>query len=158
LKIRTGVCRAVRVVVALAAFLLAPPGGAGGAERARACPPGTADTALDRVNAARRSARLPAVRPHDRLQRVARIRALEMARRGRLTHDGIRAILRSSGYSRIAFGENLLAGLDDPAAVIDAWLRSEGHRRNVLGDYRDLGTACAVDPSGRWWWSLVLAR
>src|SRR5574340_1021592 len=41
-----------------------------------------------------------------------------------------------SGYS--AFGENLAAGYDTPEQVVAAWMKSDGHRQNILSlNYRE---------------------
>ena len=38
---------------------------------------------------------------------------------------------KRAGYGR-AVGENLAAGYDDIATLVDAWMASPGHRANIL--------------------------
>jgi uncharacterized protein YkwD len=48
--------------------------------------------------------------------------------------------MRDAGYSRRPLGEDIAAGLDRPAAVVKAWLKSPGHCRAIItGRARELG-------------------
>ena len=60
--------------------------------------------------------------------------------------------MRAAGYSYRAAGENIAAGrsLSDPAAVVQAWLKSPGHCRVIMnGKYKELGIG-RVEGSGKW--------
>lgn len=49
-------------------------------------------------------------------------------------------------------GENIARGQADPAAVMDAWMNSEGHRQNILNcDYKTLGVGVFIADGGPWW-------
>ncbi|MER6916216.1 CAP domain-containing protein [Streptomyces sp. NPDC000594] len=49
-------------------------------------------------------------------------------------------------------GENIARGQADAAAVMDAWMNSEGHRANILNcDYKTLGVGVHTAPGGPWW-------
>jgi uncharacterized protein YkwD len=56
------------------------------------------------------------------------------------------------GLSRWAFGENIawgMRGRGTPKAIVDAWMRSAGHRANILNrDFRELGIGFAVGTPG----------
>jgi hypothetical protein len=48
--------------------------------------------------------------------------------------------LRAAGYGFRAAGENIAAGQRDPADVMNAWMNSSGHRRNILStNFREIG-------------------
>jgi uncharacterized protein YkwD len=67
---------------------------------------------------------------------------------GRSPFDRIRA----AGYNYRAAGENIAAGrsLSDPAAVVQAWLKSPGHCRVIMnGKYTELGIG-RVEGPGKW--------
>jgi uncharacterized protein YkwD len=64
--------------------------------------------------------------------------------------------MRRTGYIRGGCwraGENLAVGVGryaTPRAIFEGWMRSEGHRRNILGDYRDLGLGLRVGDLRGW--------
>ena len=47
------------------------------------------------------------------------------------------------GYSYAALGENLATGQRRAEAVVEQWMRSPGHRANIMGDFEDAGIAIA---------------
>ena len=159
---------------ALAALLLAlAPGGAAAAggrgdDRAGACPaasavPATA-AAADRsersllclINRERARAGLRPLRPNRCLARAAAGHVRDMVRHRYFAHtsrDGrsFARRIRATGYApptaRWTVGENLAWGAapaGDPAWVVRAWLRSPGHRANLLSArFRDAGVGVA---------------
>ncbi|MFF7382784.1 CAP domain-containing protein [Streptomyces griseoluteus] len=49
-------------------------------------------------------------------------------------------------------GENIARGQSDAAAVMDAWMKSPGHRANILNcDFKTLGVGVHMAPGGPWW-------
>ncbi|MGW2210073.1 CAP domain-containing protein [Streptomyces sp. NPDC001781] len=49
-------------------------------------------------------------------------------------------------------GENIARGQSDAAAVMDAWMKSPGHRANILNcDFKTLGVGVHTAPGGPWW-------
>jgi uncharacterized protein YkwD len=110
------------------------------------CPSG-ADVASARpailclVNAERTSRGLRALREQPRLRKAARRFARRMARRNVFAHNRrglVRRIKRTGyvrGYRRWSIGENIAWGqgsAGDPAAIVQAWMASPPHRRNIL--------------------------
>lgn len=58
--------------------------------------------------------------------------------------------MRAAGYSRRPLTENIAAGLDGPAAVVRAWLKSPGHCRAIMdARARELGVG-RVEGSGEY--------
>jgi uncharacterized protein YkwD len=97
------------------------------------------------------------------LGRVAEAHSRAMANGNYFAHKdqnghtpGDRAEL--AGYSGMAIGENIAAGLDTSQRVVDGWLASPGHCRNLMNpQFRELGAAYAVDPksdAGIYWTAL----
>jgi uncharacterized protein YkwD len=119
----------------------------------RECAAGTVDRVLALVNAARHDAGAAALHLDDRLQWAARKRAIDMAKSGKLTHDGWLTPINQSGYPWHALGENIAVGYGSADAVVNAWLGSSGHRANMLAGYRDTGIGCVIDRNGSPWWS-----
>jgi uncharacterized protein YkwD len=49
-------------------------------------------------------------------------------------------------------GENIARGQADAAAVMDAWMKSDGHRANILNcDFKTLGVGVHFASGGPWW-------
>ncbi|MEU9214745.1 CAP domain-containing protein [Streptomyces sp. NPDC048415] len=49
-------------------------------------------------------------------------------------------------------GENIARGQTTAAAVMDAWMNSEGHRANILNcDFKTLGVGAHFGSGGPWW-------
>jgi hypothetical protein len=47
---------------------------------------------------------------------------------------------REAGYGSISVGENIGAGYSTPQGVVDAWIRSDGHRANMLNSkFNEIG-------------------
>ncbi|HEX2988079.1 MAG TPA: CAP domain-containing protein, partial [Chloroflexota bacterium] len=76
------------------------------------------------------------------------------------TPEGTTPVSRSSaaGYPSFPWGtyvgENLAKGFDSPDTVMQGWMNSEGHRRNVLlPDYIEIGVAVAAAPDGTLYWA-----
>ncbi|MFK4099223.1 CAP domain-containing protein [Streptomyces sp. NPDC019531] len=49
-------------------------------------------------------------------------------------------------------GENIARGQSDPAAVMEAWMNSPGHKANILNcDFKTLGVGVVSGSGGPWW-------
>lgn len=49
-------------------------------------------------------------------------------------------------------GENIARGQSDPAAVMEAWMNSPGHKANILNcDFKTLGVGVQFGAGGPWW-------
>lgn len=117
---------------------------------------GFAEEVLQLVNVARAKA---GVRPLQRLEdltRAAAIRAEELTRRFSHTRpDGRDCFTAIKGRYRSA-GENIAAGQRSPAEVMDSWMHSEGHRRNILNPafkYFGLGFYAEPDSAMKFYWT-----
>ncbi len=118
-----------------------------------ACPASVRTAVVARVNAERRAAALRPLASDAGLGRAAQSRARAMASANRLSHAGWEsAIRREADAPTIA--ENVAYNYASADAVVDAWLRSPGHRANLLGrSFRRIGVGCVVDARARLWWA-----
>ena len=74
------------------------------------------------------------------VQRYAVRQAQRMARQERMFHQDLGVVMRRCDLS--AIGENVAYGYDSGRAVVRAWIKSDGHRYNLLNPrYRLLGMA-----------------
>ena len=108
---------------------------------------------FDRVNAERAARGLDPVVWHEGLAAVARQWSEEMARTDRFEHQDVRELLRRDRLSEfVALGENIFRATGPvPAGAIHAgWMRSAGHRANVVNpgwNRLGIGVFCAEDGS-----------
>ncbi len=145
--------------------------GIGGALQQCAPPPapvvvqvsGVQDAVVGAVNTHRAAAGRGLLVVDSRLTRAAQSHANDMANRRVTTHlgaDGSTAGQRIAlyGYGATTWGENVAAGQTTAAEVVGAWMRSSGHRANILGtDWINVGVAAAKGSNGVTYWTLVFA-
>jgi uncharacterized protein YkwD len=105
---------------------------------------------LAAINDQRKAAGQPPLTLDARLNEAAQKHAEDMLARTYYSHEGLegsqpRGRVRAAGYEPDIIGENIAAGHTDVAEVMDAWLHSPGHRRNILeGRFKNLGIGVAV--------------
>jgi uncharacterized protein YkwD len=127
---------------------------------AAGCMPADAKTFLDRTNALRSSAGVPALKESDTLTRKAEAWAQHMASTGKLSHSNLTDGL--SGLNWKALGENVgyASGSGDPLKRIhDMFVSSAPHRANLVNaGFTHMGVGVAKDSQGRVWVAEVFAR
>jgi uncharacterized protein YkwD len=76
---------------------------------------------------------------HPKLQKAARAHSRDMLEREYFAHGDTGARLRSHGYDWRTYGENI--GYNStPERMHNAWMNSEGHRKNILNSsFREIG-------------------
>ena len=117
---------------------------------------------LDAHNRERAEAELPPLAVSPALTAAAGLHAGEMVALGEITHEGPEGStpadrIRSQGYPYRRVGENVAAGQKTVEAVMGSWMNSEGHRENILGDFREMGAARVNDDEGLPYWCVVFA-
>lgn len=133
------------IVLALACLCLAP--GAGVA--------GPADAVLSAINAVRADAGCKPLRLDARLTAAARSHARAMAEQNFFGHAGrdgsrLTARIKRQGYSFRTAAENIAAGQKSAGQVVQSWLDSSGHRRNILNcRMTETGIAVVYDPDDK---------
>jgi uncharacterized protein YkwD len=115
---------------------------------------GTPETATS-LNGFRASHGLSQLRTDGTLTTLASEHAGDMARRDSLDHDGFMAHRGPRG----ARAENVAYGCKDSACVIQQWVNSSGHRKNMLiPGLNRYGLASATSPSGKKYWTLLVGE
>ena len=160
---------AVLTALAVAVPLLAPdPGSA----QAPACPnqdsppaaigpQAAAAATLCLLNEVRAGQGLAPLAANARLAQAAQEHAADMVTNHYFAHDSLTGVqfndrIDATGYlnsvGRWSVGENLAWGTYDlatPAAIVNGWMNSPGHRANILGQFSEIGIAIvAADPQG----------
>ena len=105
---------------------------------------------LARVNAIRRKAGLNSLRLNSDLETAAQRHAEDMLARGYFAHESpsgttVRERSRKAGYNWTAIGENIAFGQTSVDEVVETWMGSPGHRKNILGrHFTELGVGLAL--------------
>ncbi|SFL90769.1 CAP domain-containing protein [Geodermatophilus ruber] len=111
------------------------------------------------VNEARAAAGCAPVVADAGLAAVARAHSADMRDRDFFSHTNPEGLspfdrARNAGIST-ARAENIAYGQPDAAAVMEGWMNSSGHRRNILDcDLTRLGVGVAEGAGGPWWTQL----
>lgn len=123
------------------------------------------DQVFEAINLERRAGGLPSLRRAGDLNAVARQHSRDMVARSYFAHtspegDDLRQRFARSGISNWrCIAENIAynRGYPDPvAAVVEGWMRSPGHRRNILNrQLTESGIGVAVDEGGRTYFTQV---
>ena len=112
------------------------------------------------VNAVRAENGLRPLSVNWELARVARYKSEDMAANRYFSHTSPTygtpfQMIRSFGLSYRTAGENIAYGQRTPAAVMDAWMNSSGHRANILSaSYTQIGVGYCSD--GRYWTQMFI--
>ncbi|MEP1536850.1 MAG: CAP domain-containing protein [Paracoccaceae bacterium] len=97
-----------------------------------------ADTSvLSVVNAERSERGLAALTWDDDLEQAAARHARDLHRTGRFSHEGsdgsnVLDRVTQSGFRACFAAENIAKGQRSLTSVMDSWMQSKGHRRNIL--------------------------
>lgn len=119
---------------------------------------------LELVNEQRRRHRLPALGASLALADAARLHARDMSREGYLEHDSFdrtqSRLIRTCAWSRRVrkfvpearhVAENIASGTS-AHEVVQHWMDSPAHRRNLLGSFRQLGVGYWAGGDGGGYW------
>ncbi|MGW1340145.1 CAP domain-containing protein [Kribbella sp. NPDC002412] len=105
----------------------APSGGSGTAEA----------QVLSLTNSERSKAGCGPLKMNSALTRAAEAHAADMVDQHYFSHDSLDGRspfdrMKAAGYSGGAMAENIAVGYKSPAAVVEGWMNSAGHRKNIL--------------------------
>lgn len=111
-------------------------------------------------------AALPPLARNSQLDLAATAQSAGMALAGYFDHHS--ALDGSTPYRRVqatgmkprSSAENIAAGQESPEEVVDGWLRSPGHCRNIMGDFGFIGLSYVTRPEAKYkrYWTQVFAR
>jgi len=110
------------------------------------------------VNAARKKAGLKTLRLNSVLHKAAQAHSEDMLARGYFDHESpsgttVRERSRKAGYDWAAIGENIAFGQTSVEEVMETWMDSPGHRKNILSrNFTEMGVGLALGkgPDGKY--------
>ncbi|MEV6241119.1 CAP domain-containing protein [Lentzea sp. NPDC051838] len=110
---------------------------------------------LELVNDQRAAKGCKALVIDDRITTAAQGHSADMANKGYFSHTSepekttFATRMKNAGYPKPG-GENIAMGYATPAAVMDGWMKSQGHRENILNcDFTAMGVG--LDTRGNYW-------
>ncbi|MEV7012715.1 CAP domain-containing protein [Streptosporangium sp. NPDC051022] len=116
------------------------------------------DEVLRLTNVERRAGNCAPLKNDPQLRSAAQSHSQDMASKNYFSHTSLdgRTMtdrIKASGFSPMsAWAENIAWGQRTPADVVEAWMNSEGHRRNIMNcAYTHLGVGMATSPRGPYW-------
>lgn len=111
------------------------------------------------VNKERSNRGLQTLKKNATLAYVARLKSTEMAAKNYFSHTSPSfgstfTLMQHYGLKFIAAGENIAEGQHTPQEVMIAWMKSPGHRANILGRvYNQIGVGMAKSSRGVLYWT-----
>lgn len=116
------------------------------------------------VNVERGKAGLQPLKLNWELSRVARVKSQDMSDKNYFSHNSPTfgstfSLIGKYGIVYSAAGENIAYGYSTPAAVMNGWMNSPGHRANILGkQYNQIGVGMVKNSKGQIYWTQVFIK
>ena len=119
---------------------------------------------LKGVNVEREKNHLKPLKIDNRLNKIAIVKAKDMAREKKMSHTSKKFgvtfnLIKKEGIFYTKAAENIASGHKTPEFVTERWLKSKGHRKNILErDYRFIGIGKATDNNGKIYWVQIFTN
>jgi len=117
---------------------------------------------IDLTNVQRQQNGLPPLKADTKLSGVAEKKSLDMQQKNYFSHTSPTYgspfdMMRDFGVTYRSAGENIAMGQRTPQEVVQAWMNSEGHRRNILNkDFTHIGVG--FEQSGYHWTQMFISK
>lgn len=121
-----------------------------------------AQQVIDLTNQQRKQNGLPALKADTQLSGVANKKANDMEQNHYFSHTSPTYgspfdMMRDFGVSYKSAGENIAEGQQTAQDVVNAWMNSEGHRKNILNpDFTNIGVG--FDGNGNYWSQMFIGK
>lgn len=120
---------------------------------------GVSDDVIDLVNSERSAQRRSSLKSDETLNMIAEQRAREIAVKFSHTRpDGSKcsSLLQENDIVNVYAGENIAAGHRSAEEVMNTWMNSDGHRKNILNEnYTRIGVGVYEASNGTIYWVQV---
>ena len=105
------------------------------------------------VNEVRAKENLKPLTNNGLLELSAELKADDMAEKDYFAHDSPTGTKPWAYFDKVEYdyteaGENLARCFDTPEAFVAAWVASPGHKKNIVGNYKDVGFGAARADNG----------
>lgn len=116
---------------------------------------------FDYINEYRMQNNIPALEWDWQISSLAREHSLQMAKIKVMSHDGYLERFQRMGGEYWSKAENVAmnAGQADPIrSAVNQWINSEGHKKNMLGDFTSSGIGIGVDNDGAFYFTQLFGK
>jgi uncharacterized YkwD family protein len=119
---------------------------------------------VDLVNSERAKVGLPALKMNTKLAGVAEKKAEDLRDNNYFAHNSPTYgspfdMMRQFGVTYTTAGENIARGQKTPAAVMNGWMNSQGHKENILNsNFTEIGVGYVTDSNGTTYWVQMFIR
>ena len=114
------------------------------------------------INQYRASKKLPPLRVDPQMTQIARIHSENMANgKATFSHDGFEGRAKAITIPYQSVAENLAynMGYSDPVRkAVEGWIKSEGHRKNMEGQFNLTGIGIAKNAKGEYYFTQLFVR
>ncbi|WP_264739306.1 CAP domain-containing protein [Cytobacillus firmus] len=117
---------------------------------------------IELTNAERQKNGLNALKSDNPLSNVAQAKSNDMQQKNYFSHTSPTYgspfdMMRDFGVNYSSAGENIAMGQQTPEQVVQAWMESEGHRKNILnGTFTHIGVG--YTENGSYWTQMFIAK
>ena len=83
-----------------------------------------------------------------------------MISQSKISHDNFykRKEYLVNNAGALGVGENVAYGYSSAKSVVDAWIKSDGHRKNIEGDFTHFEVTAEQDANGRWYFTNIFLK
>ncbi|WP_293134480.1 CAP domain-containing protein [Microcoleus sp. bin38.metabat.b11b12b14.051] len=114
------------------------------------------------INQYRASKKLPPLSVDPRISQIARIHSENMASgKVKFSHDGFDGRAKAVTVPYQSFAENVAynMGFSDPVRnAVEGWIKSDGHRKNIEGQFNLTGIAIAKNAKGEYYFTQLFVK
>ncbi|MEG5000322.1 CAP domain-containing protein [Microcoleus sp. B4-D4] len=114
------------------------------------------------INLYRASKKLPPLSVDARITQQARIHSQNMASaKVKFSHDGFEGRVKAISIPYQSVAENVAynMGYNDPVRnAVEGWIKSEGHRKNMEGQFNLTGIGIAKNAKGEYYFTQIFVR
>lgn len=121
-----------------------------------------AQQVIDLTNKERQRAGLPALKADTKLSGVAQKKSQDMQNNNYFSHTSPTYgspfdMMRDFGVTYRTAGENIAQGQRSPQEVVNAWMNSSGHRKNIMNrDFTHIGVG--LEQNGKHWTQMFIGK
>ncbi|WP_019891191.1 CAP domain-containing protein [Streptomyces purpureus] len=125
---------------------------------------GLAQQIVDMVNAERAKSGCGPVTANSKLTKAAQRHSDDMAARDYYAHSTPEGVgpgerITAAGYRWSTYGENIFKSPKDARTAMAGWMKSPGHRDNILNcSFKEIGVGINLRSNGPWWTQNFAAR
>ena len=117
------------------------------------------DEVIDLVNKERQKEGISPLKYNSLLEQTAQQHSEDMVLNNFFDHTNLRGEspfdrMKNNGIDYFSAGENIACGQSSPEEVMESWMNSDGHRKNILNaSYNQIGVGIAINEYGVIYWT-----